>query len=568
MEITQSNNRYEIAFNYNPGIVAYVKSVGARYDGGKKLWWLPLHENAKVETLTKKFCKENTVAKMPEQIYEIPPMPELADEYKQVLRNELLRPPYHYQEQGVAYNLKNQRVINGDDMGGGKTTTSISTIVAAGIKNKVTLVVTKGAAKFMWEREFKVVAGMKSIILSDAVKNTWYQYYTMMGVSVFITNYESVEKFFVEQINKPDKQSLKPSHIKWKMHPTLNVPMKDLIECVILDESHEIRNEDTVKSVVCVGLGVGKTWRMALSGTTVVNKPFDIYQQLNFLGMTKNTKESRKYFIDRYCTKDANGKYQNLNELRSNLARYCYFRRNTNEFGIDLPPLTLQLAYCEITNRKEYDLMQRDLSTYLRDTKGKTEGQIEKSMNAKAIVMIGIAMEISARGKIKEAIEEIDAALSSSNKIVVFINQKAIKEALIKHYPGCFVISGEESAIQKNTAEQGFNKSEKIIPIFVSIKAGGVAINLQSDCQQVLFVEFPWHPAFYYQCVKRVHRNGQKGHVMCRNLLGKGTIDERIWEVIESKKDIADTITGSDDSDIQREIIDKVRESLFNVKAA
>ena len=49
-------------------------------------------------------------------------------------------------------------------------------------------------------------------------------------------------------------------------------------------------------------------------------------------------------------------------------------------------------------------------------------------------------------------------------------------------------------------------------------------------------------------------------------LIGKDTFDERIWEIIESKKDIADTITGSDDSDIQRQVIDKVKESLFNPK--
>ena len=177
-------------------------------------------------------------------------------------------------------------------------------------------------------------------------------------------------------------------------------------------------------------------------------------------------------------------------------------------------------------------------------------------------------MNISARGKLREAIEEIDNALNSGKKIAVFINQREIKDALIKHYPQGMVISGDENAVEKNRAETEFNTTDKIIPVFVSIKAGGVGINLQSDCQHVLFIELPWHPAFYFQCVKRVHRNGVKGQVISKNLIGKNTIDERIWDIIESKKEVADSILGSNDDDIKREIIDKVRESLFNTKAA
>ena len=564
MEITQVNNRFEIAFNYNPGIVAYVKNIGGRFDGGKKIWWLPAHELDKVDRLTKKFCKQSAVATQPERYGEIPPLPELDAEIEERLKTELLRQPYHYQKQGIAYNLKNKRVMNADDMGGGKTTTSISTVVAANLHKKPGLIVCKGSGKYMWEREFKVVAGMKSIILSDAIKTTWYQYYEMMGVSVFITNYESLEKFFVAGINEVKGQALTPEDIKWRMHPTKGIAMKDLFSYVILDESHEIRNEDTLKSVICVGIGQGKEYRLALTGTPIVNKSKDIYAQLNFLGKTKNTKESKKAFMDRYC--GGNGaKSTNSKELHYNLNMNCYFRRNKKEFGIDLPELTMQLVYSEITNRKEYNHCLNDLSSYLKNVRGKTDGQVEKSMNAEIMVQIQALMNISARGKLKDAIEAIDEVLNTGQKVVVGINQKEIKEALKKHYPQAYVISGEENAVEKNEAEMAFKNLQGPGLIIVSIKAGGVGINLQT-ASDIICVENPWHPAIFYQFIARVHRNGQKNKVNAKVLIGKDTFDERIWEIIESKKDIADTITGSDDSDIQRQVIDKVKESLFNPK--
>lgn len=563
MYATRQGNHYTLEFAYNTRIKNAVKSIpGARWNG--KCWTVPVDMHDHVDRLVQKYGVTSEAAKAPEQYGEIPPMPELEDQYKEILKSELLRMPYHYQEQGIAYNIINKRTLNADDMGGGKTTTSICTIVAAGLKNKPGLIVCKGSGKFMWEREFKVVAGMKSVILNDSIKNTWYQYYQLLGASVFITNYESLEKFFVDKIIDPGKnRPFHPDeHIIWKKHPTLGVYMKDLFSYVVLDESHEIRNEDTVKSYLCIGIGEGKEYRLALSGTPIVNKSKDIYAQLKFLGRTKNTKEGKKAFMDRYC--GGNGsKSTNGRELRWKLCNNCYFRRNTNEFGIDLPDLTLQLAYSDITNRKEYDHAKKNLADYLLNVRGKTDSQVEKSMNAEAMVLIGILMNISARGKMRETVENIDEALASGNKIVVFVNQREIKDALVKHYPQALVISGAENAIEKNKAEQEFNNTDKVIPIIVSIKAGGVGINLQSSCSQVLFVELPWHPAFYFQCVKRVHRNGQKQKVTSKNLLGKNTIDERIWEIIESKKEIADTITGSNDDDIQREIINKISESLF-----
>ena len=442
------------------------------------------------------------------------------------------------------------------------TSQAIATIVAAGYREKCGLIVCKGASKYNWELEFKVVAGMKAAVLTDAIKSTWYQYHQMTNVHTFITNYESLEKFFVQKIEIPKGKYMKPEHIIWRKHPITGIAYKDLFDYIILDEAHEIRNEDTAKSVICVGLGQGKKLRQALTGTPIVNRCFDIYPILNFLGKTKNSPESRRQFIDRYCGGDGK-KSTNMKELNYNLNLHCYFRRNRSEFGIDLPELTQQLVYCEINNRKEYDFAIGNLAEYLKKYRGKSDGEIEKSLRGQIMVQIGVCQNIAALGKLQAAYDQIDDVLAAGNKIVVGVNQKVIKEALMHRYPKAFVISGEENSTEKWDAEQGFKDLQGSGIIIVAIKAGGVGINLQT-ASYIMNLEFPWQPALYYQFLARVHRNGQKNKVLSINMLGKNTIDERVWEIIETKKDIADAISGNEDN-IQREVINKISSELFGL---
>ncbi len=113
-------------------------------------------------------------------------------------------------------------------------------------------------------------------------------------------------------------------------------------------------------------------------------------------------------------------------------------------------------------------------------------------------------------------------------------------------------------------AVDSFQKDAKTNLIICSIKAAGVGITLTSS-SRVAFVELPWHAADCDQCEDRTHRIGQKNSVQCTYFLGKDTIDEDIYKIIESKRKVANTITGSVDN-VQREIIDRLSESLFNSK--
>ena len=82
--------------------------------------------------------------------------------------------------------------------------------------------------------------------------------------------------------------------------------------------------------------------------------------------------------------------------------------------------------------------------------------------------------------------------------------------------------------------------------IICNYKSAGVGLTLTAS-SRVAFIEFPWTFADCEQAEDRAHRIGQKNSVNCYYFLGKNTIDEDIWNLIQTKKDIANDVTGTDD---------------------
>ena len=75
-------------------------------------------------------------------------------------------------------------------------------------------------------------------------------------------------------------------------------------------------------------------------------------------------------------------------------------------------------------------------------------------------------------------------------------------------------------------------------------------------------MELGWHPAIHDQCEDRCHRIGQKDSVQCTYFLGKDTIDEWVYKIIDEKREISNTITGTVD-DVRVDVVDNLI-NLFN----
>lgn len=549
MQIITTNNNFKISFKYNPYLVEKVKALpGRRFDPIDKVWLVPIQYKSDVEHFARINHFEFSGHEIEvEQVFEIPPLPELT------INIPLKMSLFPYQTKGVAYALQKKRLIIGDSMGLGKTAEAIATMVAANAFP--CLVICPNSLKINWSREWELWTGRKfTIILDNNVRKNYQLYYESGMAKVFIVNYESLKKYFVKSINKKEDEKLRLNHIIFD-------DRIKMFKSVIIDESHRCKNLATQQTKFTKGICNEKEWILCLTGTPVINKPKDLISQLgiinamDFFGKYAN-------FVRRYC--NGPNEASNLRELNYKLNLNCFFRRDKKEVLTELPPKLRQVIICDIDNRHEYTDAENDLINYLREYKEASDEQIQKSMRGEIMVRIGILKNISARGKLNDVYDFIDDVLENGEKLVVFAHLKEIIGAIRKHYPkGTVSITGDDSIPQRQQAIDSFQNISECKLILCSIKAAGVGVTLTAS-SRVAFIEQSWSAADHEQCEDRCHRIGQKDSVQCTYFLGKNTIDEHIYKIIDSKRNMANMITGSSEQ-VETNIVDAIA-NLFNQK--
>ena len=473
--------------------------------------------------------------------FQIPEMPELDGEHGLKVQ------PYPYQLQGIARGLQLKRFINGDDMGLGKTLESIATI------NKADafpcLVICPNVVKINWQREWHKFTDKKAMVLTDSVRDSWPFFWQTGMNQVFIVNYESLRKYFVRRITKAEKWTLKDV----EFHNTIK-----LFKSVIIDESHKVKSTATQQTKFCKGIASGKEYIILLTGTPVVNKPKDLVAQLGIMDRMIDM-GGWKGFILRYCS--GPNQASNLKELNYKLWQHCFFRREKSKVLTQLPDKVRQIVSCEITNRKEYMDAERDLIDYLKRYKEADDEKIQKSLKGEVMVRIGILKDITARGKLKEVIDFVKDFRENGKKIILFCNLHEIVDRLMIAFPSAVCVTGRQNMQEKQASVDAFQKNPKTDVIICSIKAASAGITLTA-ASDVAFIELPWTYADCDQAESRAHRIGQKDSVNCYYLLGRRTIDQKLYRIIEEKKHISNAVLGAEDN-IQTNIVDMMA-NLFD----
>ena len=544
MNIELKGDNFELSFKYRTSIVDRVRQIpGRRFDGAKKVWIVPARSRVDLERMIyqiRQFENINWVngtEKKEEDIaYDIPELPNLT------VPHNLKIQPYPYQLKGIARGLELKRFMNCDEPGLGKTLQSIATINLADAFP--CLVVCPSSLKINWQREWEKFTDKKAMVLTDKVRDTWTFFYQTGMHQVFIVNYESLKKYFVQRIKKAEGWTLRDVEFRNSIN---------LFKSVIIDESHRCKSASTQQAKFCKGICTGKEWVIELTGTPVVNRPKDLIPQLAILNRMDDF-GGYKPFVNRYCSGQREA--SNLKELNFNLWKYCMFRREKSLVLTDLPDKIRQVNTCEITNRKEYMDAERDLIMYLQKYKDADDEKIEKAMRGEVMVRINILRQISARGKVRDVIEFVKDFRENGKKIILFCSLHEVVDQLKRYFPTAVSVTGRDSQDEKQRAVDAFQNNPKADIIICSIKAAGVGLTLTAS-SNVAFVEFPWTYADCCQCEDRAHRIGQKDSVTCYYFLGRRTIDEKVYRIIQEKKNIANAVTGSTE-DIEENIVDMV----------
>lgn len=549
--IIHQGQYFYIYLKYDPAIIGVIKSSFPeyKYEVARKRWKVPARFRIEVE----RFAYANGfIFGLPveeEKTFDVPELPELAIDIP------LKMPMYPYQKTGVAFNIAKQRTIIGDKPGLGKTVQSIATIIAGDAFP--CLIICPSGLKENWKREWHKWSDKKAMILEDRIKTTFPRYWEHGMADVFIVNYESLTKYFVQQL---------PKRIKGEPWTVKDVVFKDknvqLFKSVVVDESHRCKSFSTRQTKLTKGICAGKEYILLCTGTPVVNKPIDLLPQLGIINQLRIF-GGYEQFIKRYCGGPNNA--SNLNELNCILKANCFYQRTKEEVLKDLPSKVRQIVYCNITTRKEYLEAEKNLKRYLEQFEKADDARVQRAMQAEIMVQMGVLKRISALGKLQEVFDYVDDILESGEKMVLFIHLKDVAQAVKSRYPGAVMVTGQENAEQKQHSVDSFQKDPNVKLIICSIKAAGVGITLTA-ASNVGFVEQSWTAADQEQCEDRCHRIGQKNSVNAIYFLGKNTIDEYIYSIINKKRNIAAKVTGNEEL-IEVSVIDNLI-NLFNQKVA
>lgn len=358
-----------------------------------------------------------------------------------------------------------------------------------------------------------------------------------------------------------DKKQFDEFNVIITTYGTLRSDIKLLSEqgfdCVILDESQAIKNPNS-KVAKAAGLLKSKN-RICMSGTPLQNNTFDIYAQMNFLnpGMLGSVEHFRNDFatpIDKF------GEKEQKDHLRKLLFPFI-LRRTKEQVAKDLPEKTETILYCEMENdqRKIYDAYRNEYRSKILGTiedVGIGQSQLTILQGLMKLRQICDSPSILNETeklpnhsiKLDEIARELEENMGN-HKALVF-SQFLGMLALIKHkleelnIPFVY-FDGSTSAADREKAVQEFQNNEEVRVFLISLKAGGVGLNLTA-ADYVYIVDPWWNPAVEQQAIDRTHRIGQTNNIFAYRMICKDTIEDKIVQLQERKRSLARDLIADD----------------------
>jgi superfamily II DNA or RNA helicase len=423
--------------------------------------------------------------------------------------------------------------ILADDMGLGKTVQALTMLDHYKNENDglMALVVCPTTLVYNWQNEIKkFTPGLKAHIHHGSTRTRDVE--EMKANNIIITTYGTLRS-------------------------DIQLFLKIKFDYVVLDESQAIKNPSS-KVTKAASLLIA-TNRICMSGTPLQNNTFDIFAQMNFLnpGLLGTMEFFRNEFanpIDKF------GEQEQKEHLRKLLYPFI-LRRTKEQVAKDLPDKTEQILFCEMETeqRKIYD-------AYRNSYRDKILGTIEEQgiQRSQLTILQGL-MKLrqicdspailneeekypNHSIKLDELTREITENIGE-HKALVFsqflgmlglIRQK-LKEANIPYE----YFDGSTSSADREKAIQNFQNNDDCRVFLISLKAGGVGLNLTA-ADYVYIVDPWWNPAVEQQAIDRTHRIGQTKNIFAYRMICIDTIEDKILQLQERKKILAKELIADD----------------------
>ena len=329
------------------------------------------------------------------------------------------------------------------------------------------------------------------------------------------------------------------------------------LKTIVCDEVQYLRSKTTKKYDAVKKLAALQSikYRIGLSGTPIYNRGSEIWPIVDILrpGLLGNFKEFCEYF----CYVNDKGKAIVLEakreSLRKQLQKYVMLRRRKSDV---LKELKDKVRYKE--------LIDADTNYYFNELDkiwGKLEAEqkdAESAFDKSASYQRAIQSERQAAGvaKLPHVINFVKNIMEIDESVVVFCHHRSIHRLLnenLSEFSPVSIIGGQSDKVRQEQIDMFQNGQSKLM--IAGLRAGNVGINL-TRAKYVIFAELDWSPAIHQQAEDRLHRIGQKNTVFAYYLIGNGTLDDHVANVLVDKSFEIDSI------------IDNSKESFENKEKA
>ncbi len=470
--------------------------------------------------------------------------PEADHKIEQTLKSNLnanLRP---YQKQGVAWLYRlNQLQLGGvlaDDMGLGKTIQVLALfllrrhLIKGASQN---LLVVPASLIGNWKAELGKFAPSIKFWIAHPSGNG-YQKPKNDNIDLVITTYGSISK------------------LEWLAVAEWGV--------IVADEAQAIKNPGAKQTKALKSIKAQH--RLALTGTPVENHLSDLWSLFDFVspGLLGSSKVFESFMKRK--VKSGENAYAPLKKL---VSPYILRRLKTDKKVIqDLPEKTEMKSYCQLSKGQAV-LYQKSVETLAREIEEiegiKRRGVIlSYLMRFKQIcnhpsqfVKDGRFLETDS-GKFQRLREICEVIADKQDKVLIFTQFKEMTEPLDAFLKIIFgkaglVLHGETAIKKRSLMVEQFQREDGPPYFVLSLKAGGTGLNLTAASHVIHFDRW-WNPAVENQATDRAFRIGQKKNVLVHKFICKGTLEEKIDALIESKQSMSQELLNEGDATLLTEL--------------
>jgi SNF2 family DNA or RNA helicase len=458
-----------------------------------------------------------------------------------------------------------------DDMGLGKTLQLIAFVLhlaETGLLEQPIVIICPTSVLGNWQREVNRFAPSLKVLVHHGDKRSQGQAFVKQAPQyhLVITSYALVAR---------DLNTLKK--VPW--------------QGIVLDEAQNIKNPEAKQShaVRQLALPVAgastSQFRIAMTGTPVENRLSELWSIMDFLN--PGYLGTKQYFQRRFAIPiEQFGDATSLQALRALAQPFLLRRLKTDKTIIqDLPEKQEMTVFCGLSSQQAelyQKLVEENLATIDTSTGIQRRGLIlglltrlkQVCNHPNLVTKQDSGADFGAQsGKLQRLQELLDIALAEGDRVLIFTQfaewgkqlQQYIQQQMGRE---TLYLYGSTPQPQREAMVDQFQHDPQAPQIFIlSLKAGGVGLNL-TRANHVFHFDRWWNPAVENQATDRVFRIGQQRNVQVHKFVCNGTLEERIHEMIESKKALTEQVIGTGENWLTEMNTDQLRELLVLDRSA